>query len=290
MPQSAVFVLRSRAPPVAAAAALPGACALAARGRRCPPAGRRPSRPRPTRWSLLKAAAAGKARRRRAPRRPAAGTARAAGAIARAGAGRAARAGLDAKALAAGRRTARQGQPRRARPDAHWSYDGEAGPATWAQLKPEFALCAAGTAPEPDRHPRRHRGRPRAGALRLPAGGFAVVDNGHTVQVNVARGQHDRGHGPALRAAAVPLPPPVRGAHQRPPVRDVGAPGAQGPARPAGGGGGAARARRRAAGGAAGLEQPAAGKATSRWRRRDDARPGRAAARPTAATSPTWAR
>ena len=43
--------------------------------------------------------------------------------------------------------------------------------------------------PEPGGHPRRHRGGARKNRLRLPGrAAFSVLDNGHTVQVNVAPG------------------------------------------------------------------------------------------------------
>ncbi|MED5619462.1 carbonic anhydrase [Ideonella sp. BN130291] len=70
----------------------------------------------------------------------------------------------------------------------HWSYAGETGPQAWARLKPEFATCASG-----------HRQSPidiRDGfAVQLEpvefayqASNFRVIDNGHTVQVNLAPG------------------------------------------------------------------------------------------------------
>ena len=71
---------------------------------------------------------------------------------------------------------------------AHWSYDGEGGPDTWHRLKPEFAKCGSGTRQSPidirdgirvDMDPVQFDYRPSA---------FRVIDNGHTVQVNVAAG------------------------------------------------------------------------------------------------------
>ena len=71
---------------------------------------------------------------------------------------------------------------------AHWSYDGDGGPEAWHQLKPEFAKCGSGTRQSPidirdgirvDMDPVQFDYRPVA---------FRVIDNGHTVQVNVAGG------------------------------------------------------------------------------------------------------
>jgi len=74
------------------------------------------------------------------------------------------------------------------RDGSHWSYDGEAGPQAWGRLKPEFAKCASGTRQSPidirdgirvDLEPVQFDYKPSA---------FGVLDNGHTVQVNVAPG------------------------------------------------------------------------------------------------------
>ena len=68
----------------------------------------------------------------------------------------------------------------------HWSYGGEGGPAQWAGLKPEFATCGLGARQSPidirggirvDLEPIRFDYRPSA---------FSVLDNGHTVQANIA--------------------------------------------------------------------------------------------------------
>ncbi len=70
----------------------------------------------------------------------------------------------------------------------HWSYAGGGGPADWARLKPEFATCARGERQSPidirdgikvDLEPIKFDYRP------VP---FEVLDNGHTVQVNVRPG------------------------------------------------------------------------------------------------------
>ena len=69
-----------------------------------------------------------------------------------------------------------------------WSYSGVTGPAAWAALKPEYAACGSGRRQSPidvrdgiavDLEPLAFDYRP---------GAFSVLDNGHTVQVDVAPG------------------------------------------------------------------------------------------------------
>ena len=70
----------------------------------------------------------------------------------------------------------------------HWSYGGDAGPDSWGRLQPEFAKCSSGTRQSPidirggipvDLEPVQFDYR---------ATGFNVIDNGHTVQVNLGQG------------------------------------------------------------------------------------------------------
>lgn len=93
-------------------------------------------------------------------------------------------------------RTARQApaRPAPARPAApakhadHWDYHGEGDPETWGQLKPEFSQCSTGQRQSPIDI--------RGGiAVQLEpiqfdyrVSGFSVIDNGHTVQVNLPAG------------------------------------------------------------------------------------------------------
>jgi carbonic anhydrase len=72
--------------------------------------------------------------------------------------------------------------------EVHWAYDGEGSPANWAKLKPEYGLCATGMRQSPidirdgirvDLEPIEFDYRPTY---------FRIVDNGHTVQVNVGEG------------------------------------------------------------------------------------------------------
>jgi carbonic anhydrase len=73
-------------------------------------------------------------------------------------------------------------------PPSHWDYAGAGGPESWGRLQPEYARCATGTRQSPidirggiavDLEPIQFDYRPSA---------FSVIDNGHTVQVNVEAG------------------------------------------------------------------------------------------------------
>jgi len=70
----------------------------------------------------------------------------------------------------------------------HWSYDGAAGPDAWGRLKPEFSKCSAGTRQSPIDI--RDGIQVNLDAIRFDykPSGFRVIDNGHTVQVNVDPG------------------------------------------------------------------------------------------------------
>lgn len=70
----------------------------------------------------------------------------------------------------------------------HWDYAGDAGPDAWGRMRPEFSKCATGQRQSPidirggiavDLEPIKFEYRPSA---------FSVIDNGHTVQVNVEPG------------------------------------------------------------------------------------------------------
>ena len=67
----------------------------------------------------------------------------------------------------------------------HWSYEGEGGPSNWASLDPKNQVCATGQRQSPidirdgikvDVEPIKFEYRPSS---------FRIVDNGHTIQVNV---------------------------------------------------------------------------------------------------------
>jgi carbonic anhydrase len=98
---------------------------------------------------------------------------------------RAARAAADVEAAVAAHRAEKSGT---AGPDGHWSYAGEAGPAAWGALKPEFSLCARGSRQSPIDIRDGIAVELEAPNFDYRPSGFSVVDNGHTVQVNVAPG------------------------------------------------------------------------------------------------------
>ena len=90
-------------------------------------------------------------------------------------------------------RAARQAAQRKAEAGqepqpVHWSYQGPAGPQSWAELKPEFALCGKGERQSPidirgglavDLEPVK---------FNYQDSPFGVIDNGRAVQANVATG------------------------------------------------------------------------------------------------------
>jgi carbonic anhydrase len=91
----------------------------------------------------------------------------------------------------------------------HWSYEGEGGPDNWGKLKPEYATCATGKRQSPidirdgfrvDLEPIQFSYRPSE---------FRVVDNGHTIQVEVG-GSSISLLGKTLRSDPVPFSPPLR--------------------------------------------------------------------------------
>jgi carbonic anhydrase len=75
-----------------------------------------------------------------------------------------------------------------ARPEPHWSYTGENGPDRWGQLLPEWRQCAIGTRQSPIDIRDTIRVDQEAIRFDYHASRFSVVDNGHTIQVNVSSG------------------------------------------------------------------------------------------------------
>lgn len=70
-----------------------------------------------------------------------------------------------------------------------WSYHGEAGPAQWAALAPEFATCGSGKSQSPiDLGAGGRRGPQPKVVIDYRPLPLTVLHNGHTVQVEVANG------------------------------------------------------------------------------------------------------
>ena len=72
--------------------------------------------------------------------------------------------------------------------ETHWSYEGDGAPSKWAKLRPDFSLCESGQRQSPiDIHEGIHVDlEPIRFDYRESM--FRIIDNGHTVQVNVGEG------------------------------------------------------------------------------------------------------
>ncbi|MCV2354705.1 carbonic anhydrase family protein [Paucibacter sp. B2R-40] len=71
---------------------------------------------------------------------------------------------------------------------AHWGYVGEGAPERWAELSPENRQCAIGTRQSPIDIREGIRVELEKINFDYRPSNFAVLDNGHTIQVNVAPG------------------------------------------------------------------------------------------------------
>jgi carbonic anhydrase len=71
--------------------------------------------------------------------------------------------------------------------EVHWSYDGENGPQNWAKLKPEFNLCGIGKRQSPIaiQSDATLQGPAEPVLFNYTPSVASVVNNGHTVQVDV---------------------------------------------------------------------------------------------------------
>ena len=74
--------------------------------------------------------------------------------------------------------------------EVHWAYEGAGGPQAWGKLKPEFNLCALGKRQSPINIEESSTLQGPAEPLQIsyrPTNG-TVVNNGHTIQVDLDRG------------------------------------------------------------------------------------------------------
>lgn len=70
----------------------------------------------------------------------------------------------------------------------HWDYAGAAGPQAWGELKPEFKACSSGQRQSPIDIRDGIQVQLEAIQFDYRPSSFTVIDNGHTVQVNLAPG------------------------------------------------------------------------------------------------------
>ncbi|MEO7939136.1 MAG: carbonic anhydrase family protein [Burkholderiaceae bacterium] len=78
-------------------------------------------------------------------------------------------------------------EPARERGEVHWDYAGANGPQSWANLKPEYSTCATGKRQSPidiDGSVTL-RGPAEAIVFDYPASSATVVNNGHTIQIDM---------------------------------------------------------------------------------------------------------
>ena len=85
---------------------------------------------------------------------------------------------------------AKAAKPGKAEPHkaVHWGYAGDIGPERWAELAPENKLCAVGTRQSPIDIREGIAVELEKIAFDYRPSAFSVLDNGHTIQVNVAPG------------------------------------------------------------------------------------------------------
>ncbi|MFZ2987962.1 carbonic anhydrase family protein, partial [Ideonella sp.] len=72
--------------------------------------------------------------------------------------------------------------------EAHWAYNGDTGPETWGRMKPEFSKCSTGNRQSPIDIRSGIQVQLAPIQFEYQPTGFSVIDNGHTVQVNLPAG------------------------------------------------------------------------------------------------------
>ena len=71
---------------------------------------------------------------------------------------------------------------------AHWGYKGAHGPANWAKLHPKNKICATGSRQSPFKIAGANQAPDKAGEFRYRVTGGKVINNGHTIQINLEKG------------------------------------------------------------------------------------------------------
>lgn len=85
---------------------------------------------------------------------------------------------------------------------AHWGYEGQEDPAHWGKLSPDFSLCETGKNQSPVNIQgalKTHHGQLE---LAFQPGKQQIVNNGHTIQVNVSAGNTLKLDGDTFSASA----------------------------------------------------------------------------------------
>jgi carbonic anhydrase len=72
--------------------------------------------------------------------------------------------------------------------EAHWGYGKEHGPSQWSELKPEFETCSAGKRQSPINIAAAEKADLPAIDFKYQASPLRIVNNGHTIQVNLSPG------------------------------------------------------------------------------------------------------
>lgn len=72
--------------------------------------------------------------------------------------------------------------------EIHWSYDGDGGPPNWSSMKPEWQLCGNGERQSPIDIREGIKVELEPIRFDYKQSEFRVVDNGHTIQVNLGQG------------------------------------------------------------------------------------------------------
>ncbi len=72
--------------------------------------------------------------------------------------------------------------------EVHWGYEGEGAPANWGNLKPEFALCGTGQSQSPIDIDKTYKTMLEPVAVSYKQSPLKIVNNGHSVQVNIEPG------------------------------------------------------------------------------------------------------
>jgi carbonic anhydrase len=75
-------------------------------------------------------------------------------------------------------------------PASHWGYGGAEGPIRWAEMNPEWAKCGSGQRQSPIDIKSGIKVELEPISFDYKTSGFSVIDNGHTIQVNLGEGNH----------------------------------------------------------------------------------------------------